>query len=50
MNNFTQMTEVFGFPVPTDTYYLPGGHAWAVVEKEDLVQMGEFRQENDNRL
>jgi hypothetical protein len=40
MNNFTKMTEVFGFQVPTDTYYLHRGHAWAVVEKEGLVRVG----------
>jgi hypothetical protein len=44
------MTEVFGFPVPADTDYLPRGHAWAVVEKQDLVGVDEFRQENDNSL
>ncbi len=40
MNNFTKMTEVFGFQVPTDTYYLHRGHAWALVEKEDRVRVG----------
>ncbi len=40
MNNPAKMTEVFGFQVPLDTYYLHRGHAWAVVEKEDLVRVG----------
>lgn len=35
-----QMAEVFGFQVPTDTYYLHRGHAWAVVESENRVRVG----------
>ncbi len=35
-----QMAEVFGFQVPTDTYYLHRGHAWAVVESDDRVRVG----------
>lgn len=40
MNNFKKMVEVFGFRVPTDTYYLHRGHAWAVLESEDRVRVG----------
>lgn len=40
MNNFTKMVKVFGFQVPTDIYYLHQGHAWAVIEKDDLVRVG----------
>jgi glycine cleavage system H lipoate-binding protein len=40
MKNFTKMVEVFGFQVPTDTYYLHRGHAWAMLEKDDLVRVG----------
>ena len=35
-----QMVEVFGFQVPTDTYYLHRGHAWAVVEDTNQVRVG----------
>jgi glycine cleavage system H lipoate-binding protein len=35
-----QMAEVFGFRVPTETYYLHRGHAWAVVENENRVRVG----------
>jgi glycine cleavage system H lipoate-binding protein len=35
-----QMAEVFGFQVPTDSYYLHRGHAWAVVESENRVRVG----------
>jgi glycine cleavage system H lipoate-binding protein len=34
------MAEVFGFQVPTDTYYLHRGHAWVVVERDDQVRVG----------
>ncbi|MCL4500962.1 MAG: hypothetical protein M1438_03775 [Deltaproteobacteria bacterium] len=37
MNNFEKMVEVFGFRVPTDTYYLHRGHAWAVLESEESM-------------
>lgn len=40
MNNYTKMVEVFGFQVPTDTYYLHRGHAWAVVEGTGQVRVG----------
>ncbi len=35
-----QMTEVFGFQVPTSDYYLHRGHAWAVLEDTGLVRVG----------
>lgn len=35
-----QMRDVFGFQVPTSTYYLHRGHAWAVLESEDRVRVG----------
>ncbi len=35
-----QMRDVFGFQVPTETYYLHRGHAWAVLEGEDRVRVG----------
>ncbi|MFI5330341.1 MAG: glycine cleavage system protein H [Desulfobaccales bacterium] len=35
-----QMAEVFGFQVPTDTYYLHRGHAWVVVESAGQVRVG----------
>ncbi|MCK9376516.1 MAG: hypothetical protein M0P73_10235 [Syntrophobacterales bacterium] len=35
-----QMAEVFGFQVPTDTYYSHRGHAWVVVENNDRVRVG----------
>ena len=35
-----QMTEVFGFQVPTSAYYLHRGHAWAVLESEQQVRVG----------
>jgi glycine cleavage system H lipoate-binding protein len=34
------MVEVFGFQVPTDTYYLHRGHAWAVLEGTGQVRVG----------
>ncbi|MCX5894184.1 MAG: glycine cleavage system protein H [Deltaproteobacteria bacterium] len=34
------MAEVFGFQVPTSTYYLHRGHAWAVLESPDQVRVG----------
>jgi glycine cleavage system H lipoate-binding protein len=40
MNNYTKMVEIYGFQVPTDTYYLHRGHAWAVVESDDRVRVG----------
>lgn len=40
MKNSTKMVEVFGFQVPIDKYYLHRGHAWAVLEKDDLVRVG----------
>lgn len=35
-----QMVEVFGFQVPTDTYYLHQGHAWAVLQDNGQVKVG----------
>lgn len=35
-----QMQEVFGFKVPTSTYYLHPGHTWAVVESAGQVRVG----------
>ena len=35
-----QMTEVFGFQVPTTRYYLHRGHAWAVLESSGQVRVG----------
>ena len=35
-----QMTEVFGFQVPTSIYYLHRGHAWAVPESGGRVRVG----------
>jgi glycine cleavage system H lipoate-binding protein len=40
MKTYTKMAEVFGFQVPTETYYLRRGHAWAVLEGEDQVRVG----------
>ncbi|MFA4902175.1 MAG: hypothetical protein WC600_05455 [Desulfobaccales bacterium] len=40
MNNYTKMVEIYGFQVPTETYYLHRGHAWAVVESDDRVRVG----------
>jgi glycine cleavage system H lipoate-binding protein len=40
MTKHTKMVEVFGFQVPTDTYYLHRGHAWAVVENGGQVRVG----------
>jgi glycine cleavage system H lipoate-binding protein len=40
MNKRTKMVEVFGFQVPTDTYYLHQGHAWAVLEGTGQVRVG----------
>ncbi len=40
MDTQTKMVEVFGFQVPTDTYFLHRGHAWAVVLRDDLVRVG----------
>jgi glycine cleavage system H protein len=35
-----QMTEVFGFQVPTEIYYLHRGHAWVALEGDDRVRVG----------
>lgn len=35
-----KMVEVFGFQVPTSTYYVHRGHAWAVLEKTGQVRVG----------
>ena len=35
-----QMAEVFGFQVPTSTYYLHRGHTWAMLEKTGQVRVG----------
>ncbi len=35
-----QMADVFGFQVPTSSYYLHRGHAWAVVESPGQVRVG----------
>ncbi len=35
-----QMTDVFGFKVPTSAYYLHRGHAWALVESDQQVRVG----------
>jgi glycine cleavage system H lipoate-binding protein len=35
-----QMKDVFGFQVPTSTYYLHGGHAWALPESSGQVRVG----------
>lgn len=35
-----QMAEVFGFQVPTSTYYLHRGHAWALIEAGGQVRVG----------
>jgi glycine cleavage system H lipoate-binding protein len=34
------MKDVFGFQVPTSTYYLHGGHAWALPESSGQVRVG----------
>lgn len=34
------MEEVFGFQVPTSDFYLHRGHAWVLIEKENLVRVG----------
>jgi glycine cleavage system H lipoate-binding protein len=36
----SKMVEVFGFKVPTSTYYLHRGHAWAVLEDTGRVRVG----------
>jgi len=36
----SQMSEVFGFQVPTENYYLHRGHTWAAPEGDDLVRVG----------
>ena len=40
MSSNTKMVEVFGFEVPTETYYLHRGHAWARLEGEAQVRVG----------
>jgi glycine cleavage system H lipoate-binding protein len=40
MSGKEKMVEVFGFQVPTETYYLHRGHTWAIVEKENQVRVG----------
>lgn len=35
-----QMTEVFGFRVPTSNYFLHPGHTWVVLENENQVRVG----------
>jgi glycine cleavage system H lipoate-binding protein len=36
----SKMVEVFGFQVPTSTYYLHRGHTWAVLEENGRVRVG----------
>ena len=36
----SKMVEVFGFKVPTSTYYLHRGHTWAVLEDNGQVRVG----------
>jgi glycine cleavage system H lipoate-binding protein len=36
----SQMVEVFGFKVPTSTYYLHRGHTWSVLEENGQVRVG----------
>lgn len=36
----SKMVEVFGFKVPTSTYYLHRGHTWAVLEESGQVRVG----------
>jgi glycine cleavage system H lipoate-binding protein len=40
MSSNTKMVEVFGFQVPTETYYLHRGHAWVRLEGEAQVRVG----------
>jgi glycine cleavage system H lipoate-binding protein len=40
MNNYTKIVKVYGFQVPTDTYYLHRGHAWVKVEYTGQVRVG----------
>jgi glycine cleavage system H lipoate-binding protein len=35
-----RMRDVFGFQVPLENYYLHQGHAWAVLEDDELVRVG----------
>lgn len=35
-----QIADVFGFQVPTSTYYLHRGHTWAVLEAAGQVRVG----------
>lgn len=36
----SKMVEVFGFKVPTSTYFLHRGHTWAVLEESGQVRVG----------
>ncbi len=36
----SKVVEVFGFKVPTSTYYLHRGHTWAVLEDTGQVRVG----------
>jgi glycine cleavage system H lipoate-binding protein len=36
----SKAVEVFGFQVPTSTYYLHRGHTWAVLEDDGQVRVG----------
>lgn len=36
----SKMVEVFGFQVPTSTYYLHRGHTWALLEENGMVRVG----------
>jgi glycine cleavage system H lipoate-binding protein len=38
--SLSKMVEVFGFKVPTSTYYLHRGHTWAVLEDSGQVRVG----------
>jgi len=40
MNNSTNMVKVFGFEVPTESYYLHRSHAWALLENDGQVRVG----------
>jgi glycine cleavage system H lipoate-binding protein len=36
----SQTTEVFGFQVPMENYYLHRGHTWALIEEDNKVRVG----------
>lgn len=36
----SQMSEVFGFQVPMENYYLHRGHTWVALEGDDRVRVG----------